>query len=42
MAEANDCDHWLDPYQHHSEPETVYCIQHGDELPCPTCLKEDQ
>lgn len=35
-----DCQHWLD--QHYPEPEVIYCIQHGDEVPCPVCSKENQ
>ena len=30
------------PDHFYDEPETVYCIRHGDELPCPICAKEDQ
>jgi hypothetical protein len=34
-----DCTHWLPDSLDH---EIVYCIRHGDELPCPTCSKEGQ
>lgn len=36
-----DSTHWH-VKDFYSEPEVVYCIRHGDELPCPTCSKKDQ
>jgi hypothetical protein len=35
-ASEADCPHWLPGVLNH-EPETVWCVRHGEELPCSAC-----